>query len=162
MSISARGRQAARSVTERPGRQEMLMSPRPDAPGGGRTRADVVVRPPVNHWVVAPTVTLATFMEVLDASIANVALPHTGCRLSAGQGCRRSLSRADRPRLRGGFLVLVGPLEPGRISLRDRRSPLPADARRRVLVRSPEQRRRSLFAQKPDQSSHGPLQHAAQ
>ena len=33
------------------------------------------VKAPVNHWIVALTVTLATFMEVLDTSIANVALP---------------------------------------------------------------------------------------
>jgi MFS transporter, DHA2 family, multidrug resistance protein len=32
--------------------------------------------PRVNPWIVAMTVTLATFMEVLDSSIANVALPH--------------------------------------------------------------------------------------
>ncbi len=31
------------------------------------------------------TVTLATFMEVLDTSIANVALPHIAGSLSAGQ-----------------------------------------------------------------------------
>src|SRR5574340_1855287 len=30
----------------------------------------------VNPWVVAMTVMLATFMEVLDTSVANVALPH--------------------------------------------------------------------------------------
>ena len=33
-------------------------------------------RPKYNPWIVALTVTLATFMEVLDTSIANVALPH--------------------------------------------------------------------------------------
>ena len=33
-------------------------------------------RPAVNPWVIAMAVTLATFMEVLDTSIANVALPH--------------------------------------------------------------------------------------
>jgi DHA2 family multidrug resistance protein len=33
-------------------------------------------RPSHNPWAVALTVTLATFMEVLDTSIANVALPH--------------------------------------------------------------------------------------
>jgi hypothetical protein len=32
--------------------------------------------PSHNPWLVALTVTLATFMEVLDTSIANVALPH--------------------------------------------------------------------------------------
>src|ERR1019366_3503157 len=35
-------------------------------------------RPIVNHWLVALTVTLATFMELLDTSIANVALPYIG------------------------------------------------------------------------------------
>src|SRR3569832_947857 len=34
-------------------------------------------------WIVALTVTLATFMEVLDTSIANVALPHIAGNLSA-------------------------------------------------------------------------------
>ena len=33
-------------------------------------------KPSHNPWVVAATVTLATFMEVLDTSIANVSLPH--------------------------------------------------------------------------------------
>src|SRR5205823_5119263 len=38
-----------------------------------------------NPWVVALTVTLATFMEVLDTSIANVSLPHIAGSLSVGQ-----------------------------------------------------------------------------
>ncbi len=42
-------------------------------------------RPAVNPWVIAIAVTLATFMEVLDTSIANVALPHIAGSLSAGQ-----------------------------------------------------------------------------
>ena len=33
-------------------------------------------RPAINPWVIAVTVTLATFMELLDTAIANVALPH--------------------------------------------------------------------------------------
>jgi MFS transporter, DHA2 family, multidrug resistance protein len=33
-------------------------------------------QPVINPWVVAITVTLATFMELLDTAIANVALPH--------------------------------------------------------------------------------------
>lgn len=33
-------------------------------------------RPRYNPWLVAFTVTMATFMEVLDTSIANIALPH--------------------------------------------------------------------------------------
>lgn len=40
-------------------------------------------RPAVNPWVVAVAVMLATFMEVLDTSIANVALPHIAGNLSA-------------------------------------------------------------------------------
>src|SRR6202521_3332758 len=42
-------------------------------------------RPAVNPWIIALTVTLATFMEVLDTSIASVALPHIAGSLSAGQ-----------------------------------------------------------------------------
>jgi MFS transporter, DHA2 family, multidrug resistance protein len=42
-------------------------------------------RPTFNPWVIALAVTLATFMEVLDTSIANVALPHISGSLSAGQ-----------------------------------------------------------------------------
>jgi MFS transporter, DHA2 family, multidrug resistance protein len=41
--------------------------------------------PKYNPWIVALTVTLATFMEVLDTSIANVALPHIASNLSASQ-----------------------------------------------------------------------------
>src|SRR5271165_4656826 len=37
-----------------------------------------------NPWVIALTVMLATFMEVLDTSVANVALPHIAGNLSAG------------------------------------------------------------------------------
>src|SRR6266481_7889965 len=42
-------------------------------------------RPRINPWIVAMTVTLATFMEVLDTSIANVALPHIAGGLGATQ-----------------------------------------------------------------------------
>src|SRR5437879_7773666 len=41
-------------------------------------------RPAINPWIIALAVTLATFMEVLDTSIANVALPHIAGNLSAG------------------------------------------------------------------------------
>jgi DHA2 family multidrug resistance protein len=41
-------------------------------------------RPAVNPWIIALAVTLATFMEVLDTSIANVSLPHIAGDLSAG------------------------------------------------------------------------------
>ena len=39
---------------------------------------------PFNPWVTAVVATLATFMEVLDTSIANVALPHIAGNLGAG------------------------------------------------------------------------------
>ena len=42
-------------------------------------------RPRANPWAIALTVTLATFMEVLDSSIANVALPHIAGSLGASQ-----------------------------------------------------------------------------
>src|SRR5256885_8593208 len=38
-----------------------------------------------NLWLIALTVTIATFMEVLDTSVANVALPHIGGGLAASQ-----------------------------------------------------------------------------
>ena len=66
------------------------------------------VKAPVNHWIVALTVTLATFMEVLDTSIANVALPlhrrRTFCRpepdyLGAHQLPGRQRDRASAFRL---------------------------------------------------------------
>lgn len=41
------------------------------------------LKPAHNPWAVAFTVTLATFMEILDTSIANVALPHIAGGLSA-------------------------------------------------------------------------------
>ena len=42
-------------------------------------------KPKHNPWAIALTVTLATFMEVLDTSIANVALPHMAGSLGASQ-----------------------------------------------------------------------------
>ncbi len=47
--------------------------------------APVEWRPNYNPWIIALVVTMATFMEVLDTSIANVALPHIAGGLSASQ-----------------------------------------------------------------------------
>ncbi len=47
--------------------------------------ADAGWKPKHNQWAIAMTVTLATFMEVLDTSIANVALPHIAGGLGASQ-----------------------------------------------------------------------------
>src|SRR5947208_5014294 len=40
-------------------------------------------RPSHNPWLIAVAVMAATFMEVLDTSVANVALPHISGNLSA-------------------------------------------------------------------------------
>jgi MFS transporter, DHA2 family, multidrug resistance protein len=40
-------------------------------------------QPAINPWLIAITVMLATFMEVLDTSVANVALPHIAGSLAA-------------------------------------------------------------------------------
>ena len=45
--------------------------------------AHAVWTPSFNPWLIAASVMLATFMEVLDTSVANVALPHIGGNLSA-------------------------------------------------------------------------------
>ena len=57
------------------------------APSRPRTQEHTYApwKPKYNPWIVALTVTLATFMEVLDTSIANVALPHIAGGLSASQ-----------------------------------------------------------------------------
>jgi DHA2 family multidrug resistance protein len=44
-------------------------------------------RPRVNPWWIAAAVMLPTFMEVLDTSIASVALPYIGGNL--GRRCRK-------------------------------------------------------------------------
>jgi DHA2 family multidrug resistance protein len=42
-------------------------------------------KPKTNPWLIAATVALAAFMEVLDTSIANVALPHIAGNLGASE-----------------------------------------------------------------------------
>ena len=63
---------------------------RPDNSAAAATPAfngqalNACINPPaINPWIIALTVTLATFMEVLDTSVANVALPHIAGSLSA-------------------------------------------------------------------------------
>lgn len=55
------------------------------APDAVRPGGEAVWRPSFNPWLIALTVTLASFMEVLDTSIANVALPHIAGGLSASE-----------------------------------------------------------------------------
>jgi DHA2 family multidrug resistance protein len=53
------------------------------APAGGPSAPATGPRYAINPWPIALTVTIATFMEALDTSIANVALPHIAGSLSA-------------------------------------------------------------------------------
>ena len=64
----------------------------PPAPGGTASATTIenpnaveqtAWKPRVNPWLIAATVALAAFMEVLDTSIANVALPHIAGSLGA-------------------------------------------------------------------------------
>jgi len=52
----------------------------PISPG---TSGEDLWQPKVNPWIIAGAVSLAAFMEVLDTSIANVALPHIAGGLAA-------------------------------------------------------------------------------
>ncbi|MFL6213882.1 MAG: DHA2 family efflux MFS transporter permease subunit [Blastocatellia bacterium] len=54
-----------------------------DESGGNEAALAQVWRPSFNPWLIAASVMLATFMEVLDTSVANVALPHIAGSLSA-------------------------------------------------------------------------------
>jgi MFS transporter, DHA2 family, multidrug resistance protein len=49
------------------------------------TQEDQDWKPKTNPWLIAFVVSLAAFMEVLDTSIANVALPHIAGNLGASQ-----------------------------------------------------------------------------
>jgi MFS transporter, DHA2 family, multidrug resistance protein len=51
--------------------------------GGSGSSGEDTWRPKGNPWVIAVAVSLAAFMEVLDTSIANVALPHIAGNLGA-------------------------------------------------------------------------------
>src|SRR5260221_10440109 len=51
--------------------------------GGASSPGQEIWRPKGNPWIIAVAVSLAAFMEVLDTSIANVALPHIAGNLGA-------------------------------------------------------------------------------
>jgi MFS transporter, DHA2 family, multidrug resistance protein len=52
-------------------------------PGAPPAAVQAAWKPRVNPWLIAATVALAAFMEVLDTTIANVALPHIAGSLGA-------------------------------------------------------------------------------
>jgi MFS transporter, DHA2 family, multidrug resistance protein len=66
--VHKRSRQVGTQVISKP----QLLPPRTPAVSPARAGE----KPAVSPWTIAVTVTLATFMELLDTSIANVALPH--------------------------------------------------------------------------------------
>lgn len=45
--------------------------------------SDAATKPPVNPWLIATIVSLATFMEILDTTITSVSIRHIGGMLSA-------------------------------------------------------------------------------
>ena len=57
----------------------------PNQPASKATLAALTPDRIFNPWIIALVVTMGTFMEVLDTSIANVALPHIAGSLSASQ-----------------------------------------------------------------------------
>src|SRR6201995_1091711 len=52
-------------------------------PAAGNQKETAQWMPSHNPWLIAVAVMLATFMEVLDTSVANVSLPHIAGNLSA-------------------------------------------------------------------------------
>jgi DHA2 family multidrug resistance protein len=51
--------------------------------GAASGPGEEIWRPKGNPWIIAVAVSLAAFMEALDTSIANVALPHIAGNLGA-------------------------------------------------------------------------------
>jgi DHA2 family multidrug resistance protein len=66
-----------KSLSPTPGGSAVKETANPNPAVGGAWK------PRVNPWLIAATVALAAFMEVLDTSIANVALPHIAGSLGA-------------------------------------------------------------------------------
>jgi DHA2 family multidrug resistance protein len=62
-----------------------LASSAPEFEPGQALTAQAAAPRVFNPWIIALVVTMGTFMEVLDTSIANVALPHIAGSLSASQ-----------------------------------------------------------------------------
>ena len=69
-----------------------------------------VARAAVNPWVIALTVTLATFMELLDTSIANVSLPYIAGGL--GRSATRFSWRGSRRRFHSSATMRAGDSPP--------------------------------------------------
>src|SRR5580704_3999339 len=84
---------ATQAAVPRRDRLSELSTPLPAGAGGAGTVArapapgvpavQAMWKPRTNPWLIAATVALAAFMEVLDTSIANVALPYIAGSLGA-------------------------------------------------------------------------------
>src|SRR6201985_2007804 len=92
------------------------MSTTLESPGAGNAAVapPPVWKPSFNPWTIAMVVTMATFMEVLDTSIANVALPHIAGSVSASEDeatwvlTSYLVSNAIILPLSGWFFLLIG------------------------------------------------------
>jgi MFS transporter, DHA2 family, multidrug resistance protein len=73
---------AGESLPDSGNQTKTMQNPSPSAPGPA-VDDHATWKPRVNPWLIAMTVALAAFMEVLDTSIANVALPHIAGNLGA-------------------------------------------------------------------------------
>jgi MFS transporter, DHA2 family, multidrug resistance protein len=71
------------TLVESPVTHVAAAAPPPAVSGGGGAAAQAAAMPVTNPWVVAISVMLATFMEVLDTAIASVALPYIAGSLAA-------------------------------------------------------------------------------
>jgi DHA2 family multidrug resistance protein len=71
------------TLVESPVTHVAAAAPPPAVSGGGGAAAQAAAMQVTNPWVVAISVMLATFMEVLDTAIASVALPYIAGSLAA-------------------------------------------------------------------------------
>src|SRR5689334_6993422 len=91
-----------------------MANDRAQAQPSGQTAQQPQWTPRFNPWLIALTVTLASFMEVLDTSIANVALPHIAGGTSASEDeatwvlTSYLVSNAIILPLSGWFSLLIG------------------------------------------------------
>jgi DHA2 family multidrug resistance protein len=80
-AVAGGGRGGGRAPARPGGGAQAAPPPAPQPTGV--TPAHAAWTPSYNPWIIAASVMLATFMEVLDTSVANVALPHIAGNLSA-------------------------------------------------------------------------------
>ena len=140
------------------------------------------IPPHPNPWIIAFTVMLATFMEVLDTSVANVSLPHIAGSLSASVDeatwvlTSYLVSNAIILPMGGWFSTLFGrkrfymtcvalftvsslPVRPGALAAAADLLPHPARARRRRPAAHLAGHPGGKFPQGKARHGHGGLRH---